>query len=139
MPELDDLEFEPDEEKAPATVAERIAALRFAAEDGHAESMFLLGVAYAQGHGVEKNQTEAARWFHEASRAGHSRAKVSLGYLYSKGHGVRLDVILAFLFLSEASTAGDVLAPDLLTKLRRQMSPSQIKEATRRTKGRRIG
>lgn len=113
-----------------------IATLRFAAEDGHAESMFLLGVAYAQGRGVEKNDSAAARWFHQAARRGHSRARTSMGYLYSIGRGVRHDLILAYLFISQALEEGDVLAKDMMNKLRKQMNPAQIKEAEKRIRNR---
>lgn len=114
------------------------ANLRFAAEDGHAESMFLLGVAYAQGRGVEKNDSAAARWFHQAARRGHARARTSMGYLYSIGRGVRHDLILAYLFISQAMAEGDVLAKDMMTKLRKQMNPAQIKEAEKRSRNRTI-
>ena len=67
---------------------ETIRSLREKAEDGHAESMFLLAVAYAQGKGVERNDTAAARWFLQAARKGHTRAKTSIGNLYATGRGV---------------------------------------------------
>src|ERR671916_410449 len=109
-----------------------IKRLRFRAEDGDAEAMFLLGIAYAQGKGLERNDTAAARWFHQAARKGHVRAKASMGYLYATGRGVRHDVVLGYVFLAQAIRQGDPLAGDLLTKLRRTMSPSQLKAAERR-------
>ena len=84
-------------------IDDKLASLRFAAEDGHLESMFLLGAAFATGKGVAQDHRKAARWFHEASRRGHVRAKASLGYLYSIGKGVRHDVILGYIFLSAAN------------------------------------
>lgn len=119
-------------------VRRQVANLKFAAEDGHAESMFLLGVAYAQGRGVEKSDSNAARWFHQAARKGHCRARTSMGYLYSIGRGVRHDLILAYLFIAQAMAEGDVLARDMMTKLRKQMNPAQIKEAERRMRERAI-
>jgi TPR repeat protein len=109
-----------------------IRHIRFKAEDGHAESMFLLGIAYAQGRGVERNDTAAARWFHQASRKGHVRARTSMGYLYATGRGVRHDLVLGYIFLAQASKLGDPLAADLMTKLRRVMRPVQLKEAEQR-------
>jgi hypothetical protein len=111
---------------------ETVKSLRFKAEDGHAESMFLLGVAYAQGRGVEQNETAAARWFHQASRKGHVRAKTSMGYLYATGRGVRHDVTLGYVFLAQAVRQGDSLAGDLLTRVRKTMSPIQLRDAERR-------
>lgn len=110
----------------------QIERLRFAAEDGHVESMFLLGAAYAQGKGVPRDDALAARWFHQAARKGHARARTSLAYLHSAGRGVRRDPVLAYVLLSQAVADGDPLARDLLLRLRRHMSPQQVREAERR-------
>ncbi len=109
-----------------------IEALKFAAEDGHLESMFLLAVAYAQGKGVPQSDATAARWFHQAARKGHTRARTSLAYLHAVGRGVRRDPILAYVLLSQAMREGDALARDMLERLRRRMTPQQLKEAERR-------
>jgi len=111
---------------------ETVGELQLRAEDGDAEAMFLLGVAYAQGRGVERNEVAAARWFHQAARKGHMRAKTSMGYLYATGRGVRNDPILGYVFLAQAVRQGDPLAADLLTRLRRTMGPVQLREAERR-------
>jgi uncharacterized protein len=113
-------------------LTDTIKHLRLRAEDGNAEAMFLLGVAYAQGRGVDRNDTAAARWFHQATRKGHVRAKASMGYVYATGRGVRRDPVLGYIFLTQAVQQADPLAADLLTKLRRTMSPAQLKEAERR-------
>jgi TPR repeat protein len=118
---------------------QRIGSLRLAAEDGHAESMFLLAIAYAQGQGLERNDVAAARWFHQAARKGHLRAKTSMGYLYSTGRGVRQDPVLAYLFFVQAAAKGDPLATDLIVRLRRTMSPTQLKEAEKRAESTVLG
>lgn len=120
------------------TMAKTLETLRSAAEGGHAESMFLLGVAYAQGKGVERNDTAAARWFHQAARRAHPRARTSIGYLYSIGRGVPKDEVLAYIFMAQAVRDGDKLAHDMLVRHRGQMKPSQIKEAERRLNTRRL-
>ena len=110
----------------------RIEALKFAAEDGHPESMYLLGVAYAQGRGVPQSDAMAARWFHQAARKGYPRARTSLGYLHSVGRGVRRDLVLAYVLLCQATEEGDMLARDLLERLRRKMTPAQVREGDKR-------
>ena len=115
-------------------MTETIERLRLAADDGHVESMYLLGVAFASGRHVERSYVTAARWFHMASRKGHARAKTSLAYLYSTGKGVRRDLIIAYVFFQEAAAGGDVLATDMREKLRRQMNPQQIGEAEKRAR-----
>ena len=117
---------------AEENLARQVERLRFAAEDGHVESMFLLGAAYAQGKGVPRDDGLAARWFHQAARKGHARARTSLAYLYSVGRGVRRDPVLAYVLLSQAFAEGDPLARDLLVRLRRQMTSQQIREAEKR-------
>jgi TPR repeat protein len=118
----------------PSAFAGTIESLQFAAEDGHLESMFLLGVAYAQGKGIERDDSAAARWFHLAARRGHVRARTSLGFLYSVGRGVRRDLVLAYVLLDQAAGEGDALASDLMIRLRRQMTPPQLRDAERRRK-----
>ncbi|MEO1019963.1 MAG: tetratricopeptide repeat protein [Pseudomonadota bacterium] len=106
--------------------------LRIKAEDGDPEAMFLLGIAYAEGRGVDRNDTAAARWFHQASRKGHSRAKTSMGYLYSIGRGVRQDSILGYVLLSQVAETGDNFAQDMLHRLEQKLSQEQLVEAKRR-------
>jgi TPR repeat protein len=105
--------------------------LRKAADNGNAEAMFLLGVCYARGKKVAQDHTAAAKWFHEASRKGHAAATTSLGFLYARGRGVRLDQKLAYKLISDGQQRGDTTAPELLAKLRQQMSPPMLKEAER--------
>jgi TPR repeat protein len=114
----------------------QIERLRFAAEDDHVESMFLLGAAYAQGKGVPKDDKAAASWFHKAARKGHARAQASMGFLYATGRGVRLDLVLAYLLLSEAAEQGDQMGRDLLIRTRKQMHPMQLREAEKRVAAR---
>ncbi len=109
-----------------------IDSLRVKAEEGDAEAMFLLGIAYAEGRGIQRNDTAAARWFHQASRKGHQRARTSMGYLYSIGRGVRADPILGYVLLGQVAEAGDPLAQDLLRRLEQKMSQEQLVEARRR-------
>jgi len=119
-------------------MAKTLESLRSAAEAGHAESMFLLGVAYAQGKGIERNDSAAARWFHQAARRAHPRARTSIGYLYSIGRGVPKDEVLAYIFMAQAVRDGDKLAQDMLARHRSQMTAAQIREAERRLHTRRL-
>ncbi len=103
--------------------------LHKAADNGNTEAMFLLGVCLAEGKKLPQDYRQAAKWFHAASKKGHVRATVSLAFLYSKGRGVRLDQKLAYKLLKQAQSKGDVLAGDLVTMLRQQMSPQMLKDA----------
>lgn len=106
--------------------------LRHGADDGHLESMYLLGVSLAQGRHGETDDRQAAKWFHAAAKKGHAKSKTSLAYFYAIGRGVRKDLVLAYVFLSQSSRSGDPQASDILFRLRSKMQPSQIKEADKR-------
>jgi len=58
-----------------------IAGLRKMAEAGSSKSQFELGVAYAQGNGVAKNEREAITWFRKAADQGLPEAQHNLGLL----------------------------------------------------------
>ena len=49
--------------------------LRLAAESGHPDAMFDLGMRYENGHGVTLNIQTALRWINRAADAGHEKAK----------------------------------------------------------------
>lgn len=106
--------------------------LRFAAEDGHAESMYLLGLAAAQGKGAPQDDIEAARWFHSAAKKGHAKARCALGFLHAKGRGVRYDPIQAYVEFKLAAAAGDPQALDCVRRLRLRLDQRQIQRAEER-------
>lgn len=112
--------------------ADDIERLQHAADDGHLESMYHLGICYAQGKQLDQDDRLAAKWFHSAAKKGHAKAKTGLGYLYATGRGVRKDFVLAYVFLSQSSRSGDPQASDLLFRLRAKMHESQIKDADKR-------
>jgi uncharacterized protein len=62
-----------------------------AADSGVAEAQFDLGVLYAEGLGVSRNKTEAAKWYKMAADQGNSQAEFALGQMYSLGWGIPRD------------------------------------------------
>ena len=52
-----------------------------AAEEGHVDAQFNLGILYAKGLGVPKNKEDALRWLGKAASQGHAGAKKELGLL----------------------------------------------------------
>lgn len=59
-----------------------------AAEEGHAEAQFRLGVMYANGDQVELNYDTAVQWFNKSARQGHENALITLAWIYANGAGV---------------------------------------------------
>jgi len=76
---------------------------RIAAEQGIAGAQCRLGVLYAEGHGVERNDRESIRWFRLAADQGDAEAQASLGLSYGSGQGVSQDFVTAHMWLTLAS------------------------------------
>ena len=62
-----------------------------------------LGVCYASGRGVVRDEVEAVKWFRKAADQNHARAQVALGGCYSKGEGVVKDELEAVLWWCKAA------------------------------------
>ena len=60
-----------------------------AASAGSAASQHDLGIAYDLGHGVQKDHSEAVRWWTKAAEAGLANSQVNLFIAYSMGKGVK--------------------------------------------------
>ena len=53
-----------------------------AAEQGHAQAQFLLGLFYMEGLAVAKDEAEAVKWFSNAAQQGNEYAEYNLGVAY---------------------------------------------------------
>ena len=60
---------------------EAAECFRKAAEQGHAEAQYNLGICYEDGDGVEWSYTEALKWYSKAAEQGHEEAKILLDIL----------------------------------------------------------
>jgi len=60
---------------------EAAECFRKAAEQGHAEAQYNLGICYEDGDGVEWSYTEAIKWYSKAADQGHEEAKFLLDTL----------------------------------------------------------
>ena len=80
---------------------------RMAAELGHAEAQYNLGVMYATGEGVHEDDAEAARWYRRAAEQGNAEAQFHLGEAYLSGLGVPKDVDEATRWYRKAAEQGD--------------------------------
>ena len=81
--------------------------LRIGADQGHAESQYVLGIFYHNGIDVPQNHAEAARLFRLAAEQGHAEAQTMLGVLYYRGKGVPEDKREAARWLRLAAEQGD--------------------------------
>ena len=61
-----------------ATGGERVTYLMRAAERGHAEAQYQLGLLYEYGNGVEKDIARAVEYYQKAAAQGHPQAHATL-------------------------------------------------------------
>lgn len=83
---------------------------RAAAEEGHADSQFNLGLMYEQGIGVSQDEREAVVWYEKAALQGHSYAQFNLAVLYENGRGTDVNFAEAHQWYRKAAVQGDGLA-----------------------------
>jgi len=116
-----------------STVAQKYFYAKRAAERGNARAQFDLGLMYANGDGVEKNEALALMWFNraaqnnfskalnvtkvatvnetsqkfkfaqEAAKRGDARAQFDLAMMYKNGEGVTRNERLAFNYFHKAA------------------------------------
>jgi TPR repeat protein len=58
-----------------------------AAEQGHKDAQYNLGMKLLEGRGVRKDASEASHWFRQSAAQGDGWAMNNLGHLYQKGYG----------------------------------------------------
>ncbi len=80
------------------------------AEKGEAAGQDSLGVCYARGHGVAKDDVQAAAWFRKAADQGFASAQTLLGNCYFGGEGVPKDQALAVTWYRKAAEQGNASA-----------------------------
>jgi len=104
---------------------------RMAAEQGHVDAQYNLGVMYdnGAGGGVKQDYQEAAKWYRMAAVQGSTDAQFNLGILYSRGRGVPQDLVQAYVLFELASTNGDADAIESRDIVAEKMKPEQIKQA----------
>ncbi|MEO1734171.1 MAG: sel1 repeat family protein, partial [Pseudomonadota bacterium] len=67
---------------------EAYAALWPAARSGNADAEELIGVMYALGLGVERDDQRAYEWYLRSSLKGHPGAQSGIGWYYEVGRGM---------------------------------------------------
>ena len=109
------------------TSIEELLAL---AEKGDAGAQSYLGKMYYLG--VPKDYQEAAKWFKLAAEQGDASAQFNLGLMYDNGPK---DYVLAYKWYNLSAAQGWELAAKARDKLAKKMTPSQIQEAQKLSRG----
>lgn len=114
---------DPDTQHAPTRLPHQQAAR------GDAEAQFQLGLRYAEGDGVIRDDKEAARWFALAARQGLSEAQYHYGLMLLKGRGVVQDYQAAFEWIEKPAQRGYAKAQYSLGELYRYGTGTPIDKA----------
>lgn len=88
-----------------------------AAKLGHPVAQYVLGVYYASGIGVTKNEHVAFQLYLEAARHGNTAAQRQTGECYLTGQGVAADLETGLAWLETAGQGGDAKACERLVQL----------------------
>ena len=97
-----------------------------AADQGHREAQYNLGVLYYNGDGVARDYAEAEDWFLRAAANGDVASQFALGRMYSTPHsGVRLDRVRAHAWYTLAATSEHPDAAAAARRLEGKMSAAE--------------
>jgi len=101
-----------------------------AAQSGNADAEELIGVLYAMGLGVERDDMRAFDWYLRASMKGHAGAQSGVGWYYEVGRGMPApDLIRAYTWYVLSAIGGDPDAAISQEEVVKKMTSEQINKA----------
>ena len=101
-----------------------------AAQAGNADAEELIGVLYAMGLGVERDDRRAFDWYLRASLKSHPGAQSGIGWYYEVGRGLPApDPVRAYTWYTLSAIGGDPDAAISQEEIAKKMTPEQIAEA----------
>lgn len=103
-----------------------------AARSGNAEAEELIGVMYAMGLGVVKDDQRAFEWYLRSAMKGHPGAQSGVGWYYEVGRGLpAIDLVRAYMWYTLSAIGGDPDAAISLEEVVKKMSGDEIEKAHR--------
>ena len=110
--------------------AEAMEELLPAARSGNAEAEELIGIMYAMGLGVERDDMRAFDWYLRSSMKGHPGAQSGVGWYYEIGRGMPApDLIRAYTWYVLSAIGGDPDAAISQEEVIKKMTSEQIEKA----------
>lgn len=101
-----------------------------AAIAGNAEAEELIGVMYASGLGVERDDVRAFEWYLRAAMKGHAGAQSGVGWYYEVGRGISApDLVRAYMWYVLSAIGGDPDAAISQEEVVKKMTQRQIEKA----------
>ncbi|WP_179378827.1 tetratricopeptide repeat protein [Jannaschia marina] len=105
-------------------------ALWPAARSGNAEAEELIGVMYALGLGVGRDEIRAFEWYLRAAMKGHPGAQSGVGWYYEVGLGMPAsDLVRAYMWYALSAIGGDPDAAISQEEVVKKMTPEEIAKA----------
>lgn len=106
------------------------SALLPLARSGNADAEELIGVMYAMGLGVPRDDVRAFEWYMRASLKGHPGAQSGVGWYYEVGRGLPApDKVRAYLWYTLSAIGGDPDAAVSQEELGKRMNADDIAKA----------
>lgn len=100
------------------------------ARSGNADAEELIGVMYALGLGVERDDERAFEWYLRSSLKGHPGAQSGIGWYYEVGRGMPApDLVRAYTWYVLSAIGGDPDAAISQEEVVKKMSKEQIDKA----------
>ncbi len=101
-----------------------------AARSGNAEAEELIGIMYAMGLGVERDDIRAFDWYLRSSLKGHPGAQSGIGWYYEVGRGMPApDLIRAYTWYVLSAIGGDPDAAISQEEVIKKMTQEEIQKA----------
>ena len=109
---------------------EAMEELMPAARSGNADAEELIGIMYAMGLGVERDDVRAFEWYLRSSMKGHPGAQSGVGWYYEIGRGLPApDLVRAYMWYGLSAIGGDPDAAISQEEVIKKMTPDQIEKA----------
>ena len=101
-----------------------------AARSGNADAEELIGIMYAMGLGVERDDVRAFEWYLRSSMKGHPGAQSGVGWYYEIGRGMPApDLVRAYTWYVLSAIGGDPDASISQEEVIKKMTSEQIEKA----------
>ncbi|WP_298260520.1 tetratricopeptide repeat protein [uncultured Litoreibacter sp.] len=101
-----------------------------AAKAGNADAEELIGIMYAMGLGVERDDMRAFEWYLRSSMKGHPGSQSAVGWYYEVGRGMPSpDLTRAYMWYTLSAIGGDPDAAISLEEVVKKMTPEMIDKA----------
>ena len=101
-----------------------------AARSGNAEAEELIGVMYAMGLGVERDEIRAFDWYLRSAMKGHPGAQSGVGWYYEVGIGMPApDLVRAYAWYVLSAIGGDRDAAISQEEVVKKMTKEQIEKS----------